>query len=226
MKLRWLALGSLAFTYLFFAEYLSPLRRVHIPYDLDGFHYPLVDYAFQSLKQGRFPQWDPSIYCGLSFVGNSQAALFYPPTWLMFAANWGRPRLSYQILEVLVVAHVWLAFLLCFVWLRGRKLLDMASVLGAGVFAYGGYMCLQLQHLGLITGFAWFPLGFMSIDEAAHAQEWRPLWKLVAASALCFLAGYPPLWLVFAVSMAVYALARPWRKTVILGAAFALAASL
>jgi membrane protein YfhO len=232
LRLRYVALASLAFTYLFFIEYLSPLRRVHIPYDLSGFHYPLADYAFQALKQGRFPQWDPSIYCGISFAGNSQAALLYPPSWLMFAANWGRARLSFQSLEVLVVAHVWLAFLLCFVWLRGRKewhgrkLNDLACVLGAGVFAFGGYACLQLQHLGLIGGYTWFPLGFMGIDEAFDRRSWRPLWKLVVASALCFLAGYPPTWFVFAVCMATYAVARPWRFTVILGTALSLGVSL
>jgi len=226
IRLRYVALGSLAFTYLFFMEYLSPLRRVHIPYDLEGFHYPLTDYAFQALKQGRFPQWDPSIYCGLSFVGNTQAALFYPPSWLMFAANWGRERLSYQSLQVLVIAHVWLAFLLCYVWLRGKKLCELACVLGAGVFAFSGYMCLQLQHLGLAAGYAWFPLGFMGIDEAFDTQSWRPLWKLVAASAMCFLAGYPPTWFVFAVCMATYAMARPWRVPVILGTAIGLGASL
>ena len=56
--------ATLVFTWLFFAEYLSPFRRVHIPYDLEGYHYPLVDYAFQSLRQGRFPQWDWSAWCG------------------------------------------------------------------------------------------------------------------------------------------------------------------
>ncbi len=226
-RLCYLALASLAFTYLFCTvEYLSPLRRVHIPYDLEGFHYPLADYAFQALKHGRFPQWDAAIYSGISFVGNSQAAIFYPPVWLMFAANWGRQRLSYQSLQVLVIAHVWLAFLLCYVWLRGRQLSDLACVLGAGVFAFSGYMCLQLQHLGLIGGYTWFPLGFMGIDEAFERRSWRPFWKLVAASALCFLAGYPPTWFVFAVCMATYAIARPWRITVVLGTAVSLGVSL
>jgi hypothetical protein len=75
---------SFVFTYLFFIDYLAPLRRVHIPYDLEGFHHPLADYAFQAIRHGRFPEWDPTIYCGLSFAGNIQAALFYPPTWLLF----------------------------------------------------------------------------------------------------------------------------------------------
>jgi len=204
---------SLAFTYLFFIEYLSPLRRVHIPFDLHVYHYPLVDYAFQALKAGRFPEWDWTIYCGQTFAGNLQAALFYPPTWLLFAANIARPHASYQSLQVFMFAHVWMAFLLCYVWLSGRRLQPLASVLGAGVYAYSGYLLLQLQHQGLVAGYAWFPLGFWGIDEAAESNQWRPLWKLVAASALCFLAGYPPTWFVFAVSMGTYALfsKAPWK---------------
>ena len=61
---------SLAFTCAFFFEYLPPFKRIRIPFDLDGFHYPLINYAFRALQEGRFPEWDPSIYCGLSFAGN------------------------------------------------------------------------------------------------------------------------------------------------------------
>jgi len=147
---------------------LSPLRRVHIPFDLLSYHYPLVDYAFLSLKAGRFPEWDWTIYCGQTFVGNIQAALFYPPTWLLFAVNIARPHVSYQSLQVFVLAHVWLAFVLCYVWLTGRQLKPLASVLGAGIYAYSGYMLLQLQHPGLVAGYPWFPLGFWGIDEAAY----------------------------------------------------------
>jgi hypothetical protein len=201
-RLPIVAAVSLVFTYLFFLEYLSPIGKVHIPYDLEGYHYPLVDYAFQALKEGRFPQWDAAIYSGQTFVGNIQAALFYPPTWLLFAANWNHRHVSYRSLEILVFAHVWLAFMLCYIWLlRGLGLSPLASALGAGVFAFSGYLLLQLQHLGQVAGYAWFPLGTWGIDQAIASRNWRKLWKLAAASALIFLAGYPPLWLVFAISV-------------------------
>jgi hypothetical protein len=77
---RAVAIASLLFTYAFFFGYLPPFRWVHVPYDLDGFHLPLLESAFQSLRQGRFPLWDSTIYCGLSLVGKIQAGLFYPPT--------------------------------------------------------------------------------------------------------------------------------------------------
>ena len=94
---------------------------MHIPYDLSGYHYSLAGYAFESVKAGRWPQWDPTTYAGMDFTANPQTALFYPGTWLMFLASWNRDRLTYQALQDQVFVHVWLAFLLAFYWLRGRK---------------------------------------------------------------------------------------------------------
>jgi hypothetical protein len=218
-------LASLAFTWLFFAEYLSPFHKVHIPYDLEGYHYPLVDYGFHSLRQGRFPLWDWGMYSGISYVGNIQAAFFYPPTWLLFLVNLHRQHISYLSLETWVIAHVWLGAALCMFWLRARGLTPFACVAGAQVFAFSGYMCLQLQHQGLVTAFAWYPLAAWGIDEAAASGTARPLWKVVVASALVFLSGYPPMWAVFAVVMLAYT-AGHLRARAVAGTAMALVASL
>jgi len=223
MRIRTVAALSLVFTYLFFFEYLPPLKSVHIPFDLEGYHYPLDDYAFQQIREHRLPLWDADVYCGTSLAGNPQAALFYPPMWLVFLANRHQPWLRYESLEVLQFAHLWLGFVLCFAWLRNRKLDDFACALGAGVFAFSGYALLQLQHLGLVCGYAWFPLALWGIDQAADSRSWKPLWKLAVASAMCFLAGYPPIWFVFCVLTMVYAL-RSVRLAA--GAAAALAWSL
>jgi hypothetical protein len=219
------ALALLA-TYAFFYEYLPPLKRVHIYSDIEGFHFPLQQYAFQALKQGRLPQWDPSMYCGIPFSGNVQAALFYPPTWLMYAARWRRSRLSFRMLEYYAFAHIWLAFVLCYQWLRARPLARLASALGSAVFAYGGYMVAQMVHLGVLAGMVWMPLALWGIDEAVSRRDWRPLWKTALASALCFLAGYPPTWVAFCATAFVYALASRahWRAAA--GVSAAVAASL
>ena len=221
-RLRVAAVSLLA-TWLFFLEYLPPFKQVHFPYDIESYHYPLLDYAYQSLREGRLPEWDPALYCGLSFVGNVQAAFFYPPNWLLFAANLGRARLSFLSLEALVIAHVWLAFFLCYLWLRGRRLGLLPSVLGGAVFAYSGYMVSQIQHVGVVTGYAWMPLGLWGIDQADGGRRLRALWKPVAASTLCFLAGYPPAWLASCVCLLVYAAACPgrWRAAMATGASLA-----
>jgi len=219
------AVLALLATYVFFYEYLPPFHRVHVFSDIQGYHYPLQRYAFDALKHGRFPQWDPSIYGGISFVGNVQAALLYPPSWLMYAASWGFPQIPFRALECFAFAHVWLGFLLCYVWLRGRRLGKLPSALGAGVFAYGGYMISQIVHLGVVTGLAWMPLGLWGIDEAIDRRDWRPLWKTALASAMSFLAGYPASWLVFCATTFLYALASRARWRAAVGLCAALAAS-
>ncbi len=151
----------------------------------------------------------------MSFAANVQSALYYPGTLLMFLATWSRQRLSYQSLEDLSILHVPLAFTLCFLWLRGRKLRDMASVLGAAVFAYSGYLCIQLQHFGLTVAFTWMPLCLLGIDQSADRKSWKPLWKVAVGSALAFLGGYPPTWLVVAMVVGVYALCSSERVKVV-----------
>jgi hypothetical protein len=64
------------------------------------------------LKNGRFPLCDPAIYCGISLAGNVQAELFYPPLWVLMWLNHRHDHLSYIWLQVLVMAHAWLAFVL------------------------------------------------------------------------------------------------------------------
>src|SRR5438105_2610285 len=144
---RAVAALSLLVTWLFFGEYLPPLNRAHLVCDIGGFHYPLINYAFKILRAGGFPEWDPGIYCGISFAGNIQAALFYPPLWLMFAANWGKAGLPFGSIQIYVVLHFWIGFMLTFVWLRERGLLRVASLCGAASFAYSGFLMNEIQHL-------------------------------------------------------------------------------
>jgi hypothetical protein len=226
VSVRRAAALSFVLTYLFFLEYLPPFQRVHVPFDLEGFHLPLFDYAFQCFRAGRFPEWDPVMYCGLSFVGNVQAALFYPPTWLIFLLSIGKQHVPFAAVEAVLFAHFWLGFMLCYAWLRGRGLRTLASALGGMVFAFSGYLLMELQHFGLIASYAWFPLGLWGIDEASQRRGWRPLWKLAVASAMCFLAGYPPTWFVFAACMGVYALFSPGTIRVALGAVAAIVFSM
>jgi hypothetical protein len=218
------ALLTLVATYAFFYEYLPPFKTVHLWSDVAGYHYPLQSYAFQSLREGRIPLWDPSVYCGITFIGTVQAALFYPPTWLMYAAGWVLGELPFKALEAFTFLHVWLAFLLCYMWLRGRCA-GLASALGAAVFACGGYMMCQVLHPGVLGAMTWMPLALWGVDEAAGRGDWRPLWKVSLASALSFLAGYPGAWIVSCVLVVTYALGsrRHWRAAA--GAVAAILAS-
>jgi hypothetical protein len=222
-----LVVGCLAFlfTYVFFYEYLPPFKSVHLWSDAVGYHHPLQMYARAALKEGRLPLWDATIYCGISFAGNIQAALFYPPNWLLYAATVRSAKLPFKAMEVFTFLHVWLAFLLSYIWLRGRAG-KMASALGGSVFAYSGFMLYQAVHTGVVCAITWIPLGLWGIDEAVERRNWRPLWKVAAASTLSLLAGYPAEWIACCLLTGAYALASREHWRALVGASVAIAASL
>ena len=210
--------------YGFFYEYLPPFDRLYLWSDVAGYHYPLHRFAFQVLKEGRIPLWDSSIYCGITLIGNVQAALLYPPTWLMYAAVWSLPRFPFKALEVFTFAHVWLGFVLCYLWLRGRTG-KLASGLGAAVFAFSGYMLWETLHPGALAAMAWMPGGFWGIDRTVDRRDWRCLWAVAVSSTLSFLAGYPSAWIVTCVMFLVYALGSRRHLRAAMGVSIALIAS-
>ncbi len=190
-------LASLLVTALFFAAFLPPLRERHLFSDIEGYHYPLLHAAFQQLQAGQFPAWDPGIYCGIPLAANPQAALFYPGTWLLFAANWHRAGIVFKSVEIFALLHIALALWGAFVWIRGAGHSRAAAAGGAITCALSGFALTQLTHPGVLAGYAWLPWGLAAIGRGS----WR---ALALASALCLLAGYPPFWTAFACFALVY----------------------
>lgn len=204
---------SLAATYLFFLEYLPPFQAVGVHSDLSGYHFPLLQYAWQALREGRLPLWDHVMYSGIPFVPIGQHGLFYPPNWLLFgAAALGR-GMTYKSLEVLLMLHLCAGFLFCFAWLRERVKDNLAALAGAAAFAVGGMPLAQIQHVGVVSCYVWIPLALASVERARRENSLRPYLLVAVAAAMAFLAGYPPTMLAFVAVLLCWAAAgeRPVR---------------
>lgn len=211
MRIR-VALLSLFATAIFFYEFLPPNKWVHLWADFDGYHYPLFNYAHKAIRDGRFPEWDDSIYSGMPFAGNIQAGLFYPPNWALFYLNRRHSGIRVKTMEWLEFLHIWLAFFLAWMWLKGRVKGELPAVFGAAVFAFAGYPVAEMQHYGVICGYAWYPLAFFGLDRFRTSGDWRRAWPTAAASAMCLLAGYPGNWFALAFGAAAYGLGvAGWR---------------
>jgi len=135
----------------------------------------LLSTTFGRLRLSRPAPWQISgmgsiELRGHALRGKSASRSVLSGTWILFLANWRREHLSFWSLSLRGAAHLdrWM---LCFYWLRGRRLGNFASACGGAIFAYSGYMMTQLQHLGVIVGCAWIPLGLMGIDEAEEANR-------------------------------------------------------
>ncbi len=156
-----------------------------IPWDFQGYHFPLFSFVAHTLNEGRMPWWDPFTNGGNPFYANPQTQLFYPPAWPFYlASHWiPEPRWA-ELYKWLPVLHVWLGGY--FAWRLGRAVgLGGAASFAAGtVFAFGAFFPSQLQHVGAVCAAAWLPLAW----EAAMRR--RPA-LLALALGMSLLAGFP-----------------------------------
>jgi membrane protein YfhO len=183
---------------LFFSQVLiNP--TAHIPFDIEGYHLPLISYMAQCARRGVAPLWDPYPYCGVPIHADVTAALFYPFTWLaILLGNHTNGQKLFYWVEFLVPLHMALAGVFTFLLLRRIGLRRPAALLGASVYQLGGYFASQAQHLGAICAGAWLPLAILAVWELRLRARLRWMAILAIAVAMGFLSGYAASTLVIA----------------------------
>ncbi|HYA18943.1 MAG TPA: YfhO family protein, partial [Bryobacteraceae bacterium] len=164
--------------------------RSHIPYDIEGYHFPQIAYLAQCLGKGVFPLWDPYSYAGMPIHADMQAQLFYPPTWIVMLLGNLRPYYFYYWIEWMDPVHMMLAGVTTFLLLRRMELRPAPALLGASVFELGGFFASQAQHLCAICCAAWLPLALLAVHESRHkfSRRWTAIFAL--SIAMSVLAGF------------------------------------
>ena len=125
------------------------------------YFYPYWHAAATALRAGRVPLWNPDIFMGAPFLANSQAGFFYPlnwPLWLLLPAPY---TVSATIVLHVIIAGVG-------TYLAGRRTLALArpaALFGAVLFALGGYLTAQVEHVNQLQGLAWLPWLFVVVGE-------------------------------------------------------------
>ena len=166
-----------------------------------------------SIRGGEFPLWNPLILCGQPFAANPQSAAFYPPNLLrsvlMFAPTAAGSLVS---LRILAVAHLALAFVGMFCFVRDHRLSNSAAVVGAFTFAYctlfsiyavGQWVCL--------AAFSWLPVLMLLLRRAllAQAARQRVVYGLCLGMifGMSLLAGHPQSTSYVGLALGAYAVA-------------------
>ncbi|MFN7996210.1 MAG: YfhO family protein [Bryobacteraceae bacterium] len=184
---------------LFFGHYV-------IPWDFRYYHLPQAWFVARSLERGELPLWDPYTYCGMPIYANLTAQVFYPPTlFAVLFSNWTGGRHLVYLLELQLVAHVWLAGIFAYLLLRRAGTSRTAALIGGTVYQLGAYMASQTQHLGAIDVGAWLPLAWLCVLRLAEGFRWRRFGLLSLAFAMAILAGFPAATAVVFISSALLA---------------------
>ncbi len=117
------------------------------------YFYPYWQAAADALADGRIPLWNPQLFMGAPLLANSQVGFFYPlnwPVWLWLPTPYA---VSASILLHLVIAGSG-------AYLAARGALGVgrgAALLTAVLFALGGYVTAQVEHINQLQGMAWLP---------------------------------------------------------------------
>ena len=124
------------------------------------YFYPYWQAAADALRSGRVPLWNPDIFMGVPFLANSQAGFFYPfnwPLWLLLPTPYA--------VNASILLHVAIAGL--GTYLAGRRTLALgrwAALFAAVLFALGGYLTAQVEHINQLQGLAWLPWFFVMLS--------------------------------------------------------------
>jgi uncharacterized membrane protein YfhO len=153
---------------------------------------PWREFAFETLRNGHLPLWNPLVGMGAPLIANYQSALFYPPNVLLIITGpvWGQ--------GLLVLVHV--------VW-AGIGMIYLARKLGFGLmaqtvaglaFSLSGYNIARAGFLSINAAVAWLPWMIAATeivirevaDSGFQKRAIRPILALSLVLTMQWLAGH------------------------------------
>ena len=202
-----LALAALAALALVFFWKIALTNRVLAGLDVFAYFYPYRDFASVALRAGQLPLWNPHLFMGTPLLANSQAAVLYPLHWPLIWLSTPK-QVAWSI-----VLHVWLAG--AGTYLFGRlalRLRPVAAFVGAAIFALGGFLGAQVEHLNQLNASAWLPWLLLCLEGAMGQgrRRWLAVLGGGAVVGLALLAGHTQAAYIVLFGAAAYALLRGW----------------
>jgi len=142
---------------------------------------PWLDYEAREIHAGRLPLWDPYQVGGQSLIGQVQPGLANPLNWILFAMPLRDGHIPLGVLHWYWVMIHWTAAVFCYALCRDLKAGIGASLVGASVWAFGGFM----GHSGtpqFLMSALWIPVVLLFFARVFRGQRPR------ASAALCGVA--------------------------------------
>ena len=188
--------------------------RVMAGGDIFTYFYPYWAEATRAIRSGRLPLWNPFLFMGVPFLANSQAGVLYPLNWALWLT-----LPPHRSVHVTIVAHLALAALSAY--LLGRISLRLRRVgawtVGA-IFALGGYLSAQVEHVNQLQGLSWLPLALLLADRSfvsrrgSGGRSVAAFLGLAGVVGLIFLAGHTQVGFISLIGITIYVLGMPTRR--------------
>src|SRR5690606_2555417 len=182
---------------LFFWRLLTPIPGDQASItqgDFSGQFVAFAAYQYHRLTQGEIPLWNPYNNGGLPFIGDTQAAVFYPPRLVTIALSSLSGGWTYHALELEMTFHVLAFTLMLYAFMRRLTGSVFGAFVASIIAGYGGYLSgYPPLQLALLEAGIWLPLALLGIHEATRIGRIRWCWLVLtgAALGLSWMAGHP-----------------------------------
>lgn len=144
---------------------LGPLANPLISDPLYIF-FPNRYFQATAIQNGQIPLWNPTILSGSPIIADPNFQPFYPPnliTAIFLPVQHALPWLAW--------GHLILTGGLMYGFLRQRKLVWLASVLGSGIWMLNSYLLVWLENPHRLSTLAWLPGIFWAYQKAVDDRR-------------------------------------------------------
>lgn len=162
----------------------------HVPYcnnvqgDIWRQHAAWEKAQYQAAQQGRFPFWNPYVYCGFPLHANGQSAFFHPFHWVFFVVD---PNIARGPMALL---RLWVSALAMYALLRRQRLSVTAAFIGGLVWMLAGYNIRWLLW-PVSNAPLWLPVLLLTLDRFLDRPTRRRFAVAGMAATVLQLAGHP-----------------------------------
>lgn len=187
---------------LFYASYL--FLNAFVWEDSLYIFYPGANYLAKNLANGHFPLWISGLRLGVPFYSDVQMGVFYPLNWLLtlFVSD---GVLSIWAYQSFLLFHIGLGGSFLYFFLRkGYKTSEFSAVIGAIIFAFSGFMSLQIIHVAFFEVMVWAPLALLFAKKAAEDPKLKHFIWLALSVVMTVLPGSPQITVYFAYLLIAY----------------------
>ncbi len=176
------------------------------------------EFGFGQLRHGNLALWNPHIYGGAPYFGGAQAALLYPPNWVLLFLP------TVRGINLSIAINVWLLGAFTYAWAGYRGLAPLASLVAAALLMLCGphFMHVYAGHPVHMASMAWAPLLLLAVDGVRAQLPHGPAAKVwgfcllgAVAEAMQLLAGHPQYAFYSAIAAALYLAAYVDRRAIV-----------
>jgi hypothetical protein len=182
-------------------SYASEGDRAQKTYRTDSFvtYLPRRVELTESLRSGRFPLWNPYIFCGMPFFADPQTRVLYPIALLLTFADPLR-SMGYD-----VAIHLFVAMVGMYLFLRVIRVNTLGAMGAAFAYAFSSFFYVRMGHPTFVATGAWIPFFFYAYEKA-RLSEWVGALLLTIFFVMGYLAGFPQVFLFGVGAVIIYGL--------------------